>query len=79
MKLKILGVLLGVIQILLSFWYFDWNSWNQIIISILLFLGGINVFLSNPQSKLLIQIKRVIRTIIFVMVILLFIRILFVG
>lgn len=79
MNLKILGILLGIIQLLLAIWYFNWNSWNHIIVSILLFLGAMNVFLGNPQSRFLIQTKRLIHIVVLAIVTLLVIKLLFVG
>jgi hypothetical protein len=79
MNLTILGILLAVIQILLAIWYFDWNSWDHIIVSILLFLGGIIGFLVNTQSKFLMKIKKLIHIIGFALVIFLLIKLLFIG
>ncbi len=79
MNLKILGLLLGIIQILVAIWYFDWNSWNSIIVSILLFLSGIAGFLVDTQSRLLLKIKELIYIIGLSLVFILLIRILFIG
>ncbi len=79
MNLKILGIILGVVQILLAIWYFDWNSWNQILVSALLFLGAINVFLTNPQSKFSIQVIRLTQIIAVTIVFILLLKLLFVG
>ena len=79
MNLKILGILLGIIEILAAIWYFDWQSCNHIIISILLFLGGINSFLPNPQSKFLVKIKKLIQIIVYVLIIFFLVKLLFVG
>ncbi len=53
MNLKILGGLLGVFLILVSVWSFDWNNWNKIIVSILLFLSGLITLSTNMQSEFL--------------------------
>ena len=79
MNLKHLGILLGVIEILVAIWYFDLHSWNQIFVSIALFIGGILSFLPNPQSNFLIKIKKLIHIMVFMLFIIFFIKLLFVG
>ena len=39
--LRVLGYVLGAFQILLAFVYFDSRNWNQVVIAILLFVGGV--------------------------------------
>ena len=78
MNLKVIGILLGVIQILVAIWYFDWHNWTYIFVSTLLFLSAINGFLTDSKSDLQIKIKKFIRAIGFTVVIILFIRLIFV-
>ena len=79
MNLKHLGILLGIIEILVAIWYFDWHSWNHIFVSLLLFLGGINSFLTDTQSMFLKKIKSLIQIFCLTIVILFLIKLLFVG
>jgi hypothetical protein len=66
MNLRYLGYLLGLLQIIVAIWIFDLSNWNKIIIAILLFLGGVNSFLENPQSQYLVKIKWLIYIMIFI-------------
>lgn len=79
MKLNILGILLGSIQILLAIWYFDWQSWNQILVSNLLFLSGIITLLADKQSVFLTRLKKCLQVIAGVFVVVLIIKVIFVG
>ena len=79
MKSNILGKLLAVIQILLAIWYFDWQNWNQIFISTLLFLSGVIGFLIDAQSKFLTKVKKLLQIIAGVIVVILLVKLLFVG
>jgi hypothetical protein len=79
MNSKNLGRLLGIIQILVALWYFDWHSWNQFFVSILLFLGGIYGLLTETQSKFLIKIRKVIFIVVLPIVVVFLIKLLFVG
>lgn len=55
--MKIIKVLLGVIQIIIGFVYFDENRWH---ISILLIAGGLVTILADTENKFLISFKKVI-------------------
>ncbi len=79
MKRKKFEILLAIIQILLAFWYFDWNSWTSIIVAGLLFLSGVMIFLTGFQSKILSKIKEFIYIIGFLLVFILLIKILLIG
>jgi len=79
MNLKKLGTLLAIIQILLAIWYFDWDSWNYIIVSILLFIGGTCGILTEIKSGFLIRIKELLQIIGVTIVILFLIKLIFVG
>jgi len=79
MKLNILGKLLAAIQILIAIWYFDWQSWNQIFISILLFLSGIIGFLIDTQSKFLEKLKKCLQVIAGMVVVIILIKLIFIG
>jgi hypothetical protein len=78
MNLKILGILLSIIQILVGIWYFDWHSWNHIIVSVLLFLGGSVGFLTDAKSKFLMKVKRFIQIFGLMILILYLIKLFFV-
>jgi hypothetical protein len=49
-KLGMLGKILGVIQILVAIFVLDVKSWNQIIVSALLFLGGTLMLTAEVDS-----------------------------
>jgi hypothetical protein len=57
MNQKNFGIFLGVVLILIAIWEFDWNSWTQIIISILLFLSGLSNVFRNKQSELIQKVS----------------------
>lgn len=79
MKSNILGKLLAVIQILIAIWYFDWQSWSQIFISILLFLSGIVNLLVDKQSVFLVKLKKRLQVIAGIFVVIIFIKLIFFG
>ncbi|MDQ3180267.1 MAG: hypothetical protein M3Q33_07080 [Acidobacteriota bacterium] len=79
MKLNILGKLLAVIQILIAIWYFDWQSWNQIFISILLFLSGIISLLVDKQSVFLAKLKKCLQVIAGIVVVIILVKLIFIG
>jgi uncharacterized membrane protein len=58
MNQKIVPVVLGIVQILIALFYFDWSSTNQIFVSILLFLSGTSLLLSIAES---VSIKKASR------------------
>ncbi len=49
--MKILGKILGVVLIFVAFYSLDLQSWNQIIISILLSLSGFSLLLKDSKSE----------------------------
>ena len=79
MKLSFFGKLLGIAQILFAVWYFNWQSWNQILVSVLLFLGGVITFLADSQSKPVIKLKNSLQVISGVAIVIFLIKLLFVG
>lgn len=79
MILKILGILLGISVIVIAIWTFDWNSWNQIIISALLFLSGLVTLLTNAESKFLQKLRSFSLYIAGIIAIFLILKIVFVG
>jgi hypothetical protein len=50
-KTGLFGKVLGMLQILVSIFVLDLNSWNQIIVSVLLFLGGLLMLTMDADSK----------------------------
>jgi hypothetical protein len=74
-----LGKLLGIVQILLAVWYFNWHDWTQIIVSTLLMLNGTLSFLTDTQSKFLASSKKFIQIIAVAIVSFLFIKLFFAG
>lgn len=58
--LRILGNVLGVLQFLVAAVNFDPNSWNQIVVSVLLFLGGILMLTVDASSATLLRARAVI-------------------
>ena len=79
MKLTILGKLLAVLQILVAIWYFDWNSWNHVIVSFLLFISGVVTLIAGSRSRRLMGIKHALQIVGLVTVVFLLIKLLFVG
>lgn len=51
--LRVPGYILGVFQILVAVVNFDPHSWNPILISVLLFLGGLLAMTMDMNSKLI--------------------------
>jgi hypothetical protein len=78
MKLNI-GKLLGIIQILLAVWYFEWHNGTRIIVSILLILNGTLSFLTDTQSKFLTKSKKFIQIAALTIVVMLTIKLFFIG
>ncbi len=79
MNQKIIPIVLGVVQILIALFYFDWSSTNQIFVSILLFLSGISLLLSLAES---VAIKKASRYLLFAagaLAVLLLLKVLLVG
>lgn len=79
MNLKILGILLGISVILIAIWNFDRNSWNQIIISTLLFSSGLITLLTDSESKFLQEARGILLYVAGIIVIFLIFKVLFVG
>lgn len=79
MNLKILGILLGLFLILVAIWDFDWNNWNKIIVSTLLFLSGLSNVLTDAESKVLQKWRSFLLYVIGFIIILFIFKILFVG
>lgn len=79
MKLNILGILLAVIQILFAVWYFDWQSWNQILVSVLLFLSGIITLLADQQSIFLLKLKNRLQIVSGIIIVIILIKLIFIG
>jgi len=51
MNLRILGLFLGVFQILIAIWYFDWDSWVQLTVSTVLFLSGTSLLVREAGFR----------------------------
>lgn len=60
---------------MLAFWYFDWSNWNSIIVSVLLFSIGIDIFLVDTDSNFLLKIRKLIRKTALLLAIILLIRV----
>lgn len=59
-KLGMLGKILGVIQILVAIFVLDVKSWNQIIVSALLFLGGTLMLTAEVDSTAIRKVRGVL-------------------
>lgn len=79
MKLDILGKLLGIFQILVAIWYFDWNNWTQISVSTVLFLSGISILSRDAKSEPIRKTGRFLLWVGFIVAIFLIFKVLFVG
>jgi hypothetical protein len=73
------GKLLGIIQILLTIWYFNQHNLTQIIVSGLLVLNGVLSFFTNTQSKLLVRLKGFIQIVAITLAVILLIKTFFIG
>ena len=78
MKLNI-GKFLGIIQILLAVWYFEWHNGTRIIVSVLLILNGTLSFLTDTQSKFLTKSKKFIQIVALTIVVIITIKLFFIG
>ena len=70
---------MAAIQILIAIWYFDRLNGNQIFVSVLLFMSGIIGFLVGTQSKFLIKLKERLQIIAGIIVVVLLVKLIFVG
>lgn len=74
MKSDIIGKLLAVALILVAIWTFDWHSWNQIFISVLLFLSGIIILLMEKKSLFSTKLKNFLQFVSIIIVIIMLIN-----
>jgi len=79
MKQGILGKILGIILILIAIWYFDWNKWNPIIVSTVLFLSGLNSLFRDSESDFLRKLSRILLYVGLFIAIFLIFKVLLVG
>jgi hypothetical protein len=78
-KLGMLGRILGVIQILVAIFVLDMKSWNQIIVSVLLFLGGTLMLTAEIDSTTIRRVRGVLSFVAVAISVALIIKILTVG
>jgi hypothetical protein len=78
-KLGMLGKILGVIQILVAIFVLDMKSWNQIIVSVLLFLGGALMLTAGVDSTAIRKSRNVLSFIAVAISVALIVKILTVG
>jgi hypothetical protein len=78
-KLGMLGRILGVIQILVAIFVLDVKSWNQIIVSVLLFLGGTLMLTAEIDSTTIRRVRGVLSFVAVAISVALIIKILTVG
>jgi hypothetical protein len=78
-KLGMLGRILGVIQILVAIFVLDMKSWNQIIVSVLLFLGGTLMLTAEVDSTAIRRVRGVLSFVAVAISVALIIKILTVG
>jgi hypothetical protein len=78
-KLGMLGKILGVIQILVAIFVLDVKSWNQIIVSALLFLGGTLMLTAEVDSAAIRKARGVLSFIAVAISVALIVKILTVG
>jgi hypothetical protein len=78
-KLSMLGRILGVIQILVAIFVLDMKSWNQIIVSLLLFLGGTLMLTAGVDSPAIRKVRGVLSLVAVAISVALIIKILTVG
>lgn len=58
MKLSWVGRLLGIIQIMIAIWYFDWNSWDHIATSVVLLFSAIYLLFIDSGSSVVRKTSR---------------------
>lgn len=78
MKLKNLGIILGLCLITIAIWIFDWRNQNQVFISFLLFLSGAINILTDTESESLQKIRNILLYLACLMGIVLIFKILFI-
>ncbi len=78
-KLSMLGRILGVIQILVAIFVLDVKSWNQIIVSVLLFIGGTLMLTVDVDSTAIRKVRGVLSLVAVAISVALIIKILTVG
>lgn len=78
-KLAIVGKVLGVLQILIAVFYLDLNDWNQIVVSALLFLGGVLMLTADVKSEFIRKFRGVLSYLTIVFAIAFIIKLLTVG
>jgi hypothetical protein len=78
-KLGMIGRILGVIQILVAIFVLDMKSWNQIIVSVLLFLGGTLMLTAEIDSTTIRRVRGVLSFVAVAISVALIIKILTVG
>jgi hypothetical protein len=78
-KPNLLGKVLGVIQILVAIFVLDMKSWNQIIVSVLLFLGGALMLTAGVDSTAIRKSRNVLSFIAVAISVALIVKILTVG
>lgn len=59
-KLSMLGKILGVLQILVAVLFLDLNSRNGIMVSVMLFLGGVLMLTADVNSPFLRKARSVL-------------------
>jgi hypothetical protein len=59
-KLSLLGKILGVLQMVIAVFVLDMNSWNGILVSVLLFLGGVLLLTADVTSTVFQSARRVL-------------------
>jgi hypothetical protein len=76
-RMKLLNRLFGATQIVVALFYFDFGDTNKLIVSVLLFVGGVLCFLLNSESALLRTIHTVLCYVGFLLAIGLIVKVLF--
>lgn len=78
MKLKLLIKIIAVALICFVIYFFDWNkSWNEVLVSVLLIIIGVNLFLQDTASKPVQKLNRVLNVISILLAIFLLTKIIF--
>jgi hypothetical protein len=59
-KMRFLGKVLGGVQILGAIFYLDTPRWNGIMVSVLLFLGGVTMLITHVRWPLVAKLRSIL-------------------
>lgn len=78
-KLSMLGKVLGGLQVLIAVFVLDLSSWNGILVSVLLFLGGVLLLTADVTSTVFRNARQILSYITILIAFTLIIKLFAVG